>query len=213
MRTHEIRADYDDASIVVYQAFRSDIARPAAERGRFVPPFSRTRMTWIKPSFLWLMERSGWARKPGQEMILAVRIRRAGWEDALSQAALTHSDRRTHRDGREWRAALGRAAVRVQWDPERTLDGRRLDARSIQVGLGPRIVDRYADEWVVDIRDLTPLAHRIHDLVAAGDVTAAETLLPPARVYPLPPAIAARIGADASVPQVVDGRHTRPPAD
>ncbi|MCO5985711.1 DUF4291 domain-containing protein [Actinoallomurus spadix] len=50
MRTHEIRADHDHTSIVVYQAYRPEIGRPAAEQGRFVPPFSRTRMTWIKPS-------------------------------------------------------------------------------------------------------------------------------------------------------------------
>ncbi|MGF6882260.1 hypothetical protein ABIA39_002859 [Nocardia sp. GAS34] len=49
---------------------------PSAQR--FVSPFSLNRMTWIKPSFRWLMQRSGWARKPGQEHILAVRITRAG---------------------------------------------------------------------------------------------------------------------------------------
>ncbi|WP_141653813.1 DUF4291 family protein, partial [Erwinia billingiae] len=27
------------------------------------PPFSMTRMTWIKPSFLWMMYRSGWGMK------------------------------------------------------------------------------------------------------------------------------------------------------
>jgi hypothetical protein len=63
-------------------------------------------MTWIKPSFLWLMARSGWARKPGQEMVLAVRITREGWEDARSEAVLSHADRRTYRDTGEWRAAL-----------------------------------------------------------------------------------------------------------
>lgn len=201
MRTHEIRADYDDASIVVYQAFRPEIARPAAEHGRFVPPFSRTRMTWIKPSFLWLMARGGWARKPGQERVLAVRIGRAGWEDALSQAALSRPDRRVHRDAADWRAALARAAVRVQWDPERTLDGRPLDAvRSIQIGLGPRIVDRYVDEWILDIQDLTPLVRRIHGLLADGESAVGEALLPPERVYPLSPEIAAHVGADTPAP-------------
>src|SRR5262249_6801183 len=53
----EIRADFDARSIVVYQAFSSAIALPALEAQRLVPPFSFQRMTWIKPSFLWLMER------------------------------------------------------------------------------------------------------------------------------------------------------------
>jgi hypothetical protein len=197
MRTHEIRADYDCESIVIYQAYRPEIARPAVGHGRFVPPFSRTRMTWIKPSFLWLMARSGWARKPGQEMILAVRITREGWEDALSGAVLSHADRRIHRDTEEWRAALAHAQVRVQWDPERTLHGQTLEARSIQIGLGRHIIDRYADDWTLDIQDITPLVREIHRMVQNGDMDRAKDLLPPERVYPLSPEIAGRIGADA----------------
>ncbi|WP_345438521.1 DUF4291 domain-containing protein [Actinoallomurus vinaceus] len=193
---HEIRADHDRASIVVYQAYRPEIGRPAAEQGRFVPPFSRTRMTWIKPSFLWLMARSGWARKPGQEVILAVRISREGWEEALSQAVLTHADRRIYRDSVEWRAAFKHARVHVQWDPERTLHGQPLDGRSIQVGLSRHVIDRYADEWILDIQDMTPLVRKIHRLVHDGETAKAKALLPRERVYPLEPEIARRIGAD-----------------
>lgn len=69
----EIRADFDARSIVVYQAYSPAIANAALKAQRFVPPFSTGRMTWIKPSFLWLMERSRWAQKTGQEFILAVR--------------------------------------------------------------------------------------------------------------------------------------------
>jgi hypothetical protein len=77
-RAHEIRADYNSSSIVVYQAYSPEIGRAAAKHGRFVPPFSRGRMTWIKPSFLWLMERSNWATKSGQEVVLAARIMSSG---------------------------------------------------------------------------------------------------------------------------------------
>lgn len=195
MRTQEIRADYDRTSIVVYQAYGTPIGRPAVEHGRFVPPFSRNRMTWIKPSFLWLMARSGWARKPGQEMVLAVRITRDGWEEALAQAVLTHADRRVHRDAAEWRAEFRRATVHVQWDPERTLDGRPQDRRSIQVGLSRHVIDRYADEWTVGIEDLTPLVRRIRALLDEGRTSRARDLLPPERAYPAGPEIAARIGA------------------
>src|ERR1043166_646592 len=96
--THEIRADFDDETIVIYQAYPSEIALPALQHNRFIPPFSLGRMTWIKPSFLWLMERSNWGRKPGQEHILAVRITREGWEEALSQAVLTSPEKSVYRD-------------------------------------------------------------------------------------------------------------------
>ncbi|MEU5883386.1 DUF4291 domain-containing protein [Spirillospora sp. NPDC047279] len=195
MKTHEIRATYDRETITVYQAYRPEIAVPAVENGRFVPPFSRGRMTWIKPSFLWLMARSNWARKPGQEMILAVRIARSGWEEALSMAVPTHPDRRIFRSSDEWRARFADSQVHVQWDPERTLRGATLDARSIQVGLSRHVIDRYADEWTVSIDDLTPQVRKIHRLLQDGQATKAKTFLPKERVYPLPAAIAQRIGA------------------
>jgi hypothetical protein len=70
---------------------------------RFVSPFSTNRMTWIKPSFRWLMQRSGWARKPGQEHIRAVRITRAGWEQALGGAVLTSPEKRVDAVNARWR--------------------------------------------------------------------------------------------------------------
>jgi len=48
MDERAIRALYDNDTITVYQAYRAEIARPAVENGRFMPPFSRNRMTWIK---------------------------------------------------------------------------------------------------------------------------------------------------------------------
>ena len=77
MNQYEIRADYNKDSIVVYQAFNSAIAKVAAETNRFQRPFSMHRMTWIKPSFLWMMYRSGWGLKDaGQSRILAIDITR-----------------------------------------------------------------------------------------------------------------------------------------
>ena len=60
---YEIRADFDRETIVVYQAYNKAIALPAIETGTFQSPFSFNRMTWIKPSFLWLMARSNWGAK------------------------------------------------------------------------------------------------------------------------------------------------------
>jgi hypothetical protein len=46
-------------------------------------------MTWIKPSFGWMMYRSGWAAKPGQERILAIEISRTGFDWALAHSCLS----------------------------------------------------------------------------------------------------------------------------
>lgn len=180
---YQIRADYDDRTIVVYQAYSPAIADAALRAGRFVAPFSFHRMTWIKPSFTWLMHRSNWARKPGQERVLAVRITREGWEEALSRAVLTTADP----------AAVARAAVHVQWDPERSPRGAALNHYSIQVGIGRHLIRTLTDDWTVGLTDLTPQVRKAAALLRTGNAAKAPRLLPPERVYPLPRALENRL--------------------
>src|SRR5215469_12704949 len=118
---HEIRADFDRQTVVIYQAYSPAIADAAVEAQRFLPPFSFQRMTWIKPSFLWLMHRSNWGQKSGQERVLAVRIKRCGWDKALSRAVLTSFETSVFRSPEEWRERFQQAQVHLQWDPERSL--------------------------------------------------------------------------------------------
>src|SRR5829696_961408 len=112
---HEIRADYDRDTIVIYQAYAPAIADAALKAGRFVPPFSFHRMTWIKPSFLWLMHRSNWGQKGGQERVLAVRVRRAGWEKALALAVLTSFEPTLFASPDDWAERFATAKVHLQW--------------------------------------------------------------------------------------------------
>ena len=182
---NEIRADYDAETIVVYQAYSPAIALPTIAAKRFVPPFSQGRMTWIKPSFLWLMERSNWGQKSGQEHILAVRITRKGWEEALALGVLTHPEPGVYRDFDHWKSLFDTAAVHIQWDPERSLRGASMEQGSIQVGLSRHIIDRYVNEWTVDITDLTPRVRKMTALLRAGKAEQAKQLLPKERIYPL----------------------------
>jgi len=80
--------------------------------------------------------------------------------------------------------------VRVQWDPERNAALRPLPHRSLQVGIGPGAVDDYVDRWVLSLHDITDEVVRLRSLPAPG---AAD--LPDERPYPLPRALARRIGA------------------
>ncbi|MFG2297741.1 DUF4291 domain-containing protein [Streptomyces sp. NPDC048603] len=192
--THEVRGAYTDGKITVYQAYSARIAEPALAAGTFVPPFKRERMTWIKPSFLWMMYRCGWGTKPDQERVLAVDISREGFEWALAHASLSHYDRDRFASEAEWRDQLKASPVRVQWDPERDLHLNALPHRAIQIGLSGTAVDRYTDEWITGIRDVTGLAREVHAAVRAGDLDTATGLLPAERPYPLPADLVARIG-------------------
>lgn len=183
----EVRADFDRETIVVYQAYGPEIAGPALREGRFVAPFSFQRMTWIKPSFLWLMERSNWAQKAGQEHVLAVRITRAGWDAALAQGVLTAFEPRVHTTHDAWRRQFDAARVHVQWDPERSMSGAALPHRAIQVGLSRHVIRTFVDEWVRELRDVTPLVRKLRASRTASD-------LPRERPYPVDAATARRLG-------------------
>src|SRR6516164_4425557 len=81
-----ILAHFDEESVIVYQAYRSAIGHFAAEHGYFGGAFHLNRMSWIKPNFLWMMYRCGWASKEGQEVVLAVRLKRVSFDEILRQA-------------------------------------------------------------------------------------------------------------------------------
>lgn len=196
----ELRASFCESTIRVYQAFPPEIADGALRAQRFVAPFKRERMTWVKPSFTWMMYRSGWATKPGQERVLGIDLTRAGFEWALASACISHFEARMHGSVEEWRAMLRASAVRVQWDPERTLQLEELPWRTIQVGLGGEAVRRYVDEWIVRIEDVTPVAQSVGAMVRSGEVESAQQLVPVERAYPVPAEIARRIGASAAHP-------------
>ena len=186
MPYQQIRAFYDDKTIRVYQAYSDAIADSALEHGTFVsPPFKMDRMTWIKPSFLWMMYRSGWGKKDsGQNRILAIDITREGFEWALEHSLLSH-DAHNYKDKEEWLRIKKATPVRIQWDPERDLHLQPLEHRAIQIGLTNEAVPLYVNEWIQNITEITNLASEIHSLVEGDNLEAARKLLPIETEYPL----------------------------
>ncbi|KAI0141489.1 hypothetical protein BJ166DRAFT_541668 [Pestalotiopsis sp. NC0098] len=127
----QIRASYDDETITVYQAYSAAIASEAVARQRLdaSPLFRPGRMTWIKPSWCWMMYRCGYSHKDaGQARVLALRMRRGNFLGLLERAVLTT-------EGAGGSAAGAGAEVKVQWDPERSAGLDRLEYRSIQIGI------------------------------------------------------------------------------
>jgi hypothetical protein len=182
----QVRALYTAVTVTVYQAYTPEIADRALSAGTFVPPFRLGRMTWIKPSFLWMMYRSGWATKAGQERVLAIQITRQGFEWALAHSTLSHYEPGTYPSEQQWAERVAASPVRIQWDPERSLGLQPLPWRSIQIGLSGEAATRYVREWITGITDVTATAHEIRDLAAAGSGHAARALLPVERPYELP---------------------------
>lgn len=181
--TRQIRAVYDDTTIRVYQAYSDVIADSALKHQTFVsPPFKMERMTWIKPSFLWMMYRAGWGNKDeGQKRILAIDITRDGFEWALAHSCPSHPE--TGMSADEWEQLKSSSPVRIQWDPERDLFLQPLPHRAIQIGLSKDAVRLYVEEWIQRITDVTPLAHMVHSMVEEGRTDAAKSALPHEAIY------------------------------
>jgi len=179
----QIRAMYDTDTIRVYQAFSDQIADSALAHGTFVsPPFKMERMTWVKPSFLWMMYRAGWGLKDeGQQRILAIDITHEGFEWALSHSCPSHAT--PGMSEQEWRTLKEASPVRIQWDPERDLHHNPLAHRAIQIGLSKEAVRLYVSKWVRRISEVTPLAHEIHALVQQGRLNEATDKLPVERPW------------------------------
>src|SRR4051812_45645080 len=130
-----ILAHFDADTIVVYQAYRPSIGHFAAKNGFFGGEFKMSRMSWIKPNFLWMMYRSGWAAKEGQEVVLAVRIHRNAFDGILAQAVASTYQPHLFQNEQAWNDAVSHSNVRLQFDPDHDPQGRALERRAIQLGL------------------------------------------------------------------------------
>jgi hypothetical protein len=175
-----ILAHFDAETIYVYQAYRPSIARYAVENQRFGGEFSFSRMSWIKPNFLWMMYRSGWATKEGQEHILAVRLKRSFFDELLKQVVPSTFHSHRYAGHEAWQAAVASSDVRLQWDPDHGPNGNPLERRAVQLGLRGKMLRRYGEEELVSIEDITPFVaeQRQH---LPGSVE--ELTLPEERIY------------------------------
>jgi Domain of unknown function (DUF4291) len=190
-----ILAQFDDESVVVYQAYRPEIGHFAAEHGYFGGGFSLDRMSWIKPNFLWMMFRSGWGTMPDQEVTLAVWLRRSAFDDILKGAVHSTFVPEVYSNQEEWKQAVARSSVRLQWDPDHDPSGAKVERRAIQLGLRGDALARYAREWIVRIENISSFVERQHHHAhpAAHD----RLLVPREEVYPVEDAeVAATLGVD-----------------
>lgn len=187
-----VLAQYDGDAVVVYQAYKPSIGRFAAEHGHFGGGFSLSRMSWIKPNFLWMMYRCGWATKAGQEVVLAVWLARDAFDEILSLAVPSSYWDHRYPDRAAWQADVARSDVRLQWDPDHDPHGNPVTRRAVQLGLRGAVLARYARSWIRRIEDITPLVRAQHARLTSEGLGVLET--PSEQVYPC--LASSRIGAD-----------------
>ena len=188
-----IRALYDTDCITVYQAYSAEIASAAVREQKLSasPAYRIDRMTWIKPSWCWMMYRSGYSYKDErQARILAIRIKHENFYTILRQARLAHRAKSAEEDAG--------GSVVVQWDPERSPKIGRLEYRSLQVGIPRHLVPTYVDEWIESIEDATEVAKGLKECIdrdpaVSKDELIESGLVPAERAYEVPQDIYERL--------------------
>ncbi|KAG6815048.1 hypothetical protein H0H93_011152 [Arthromyces matolae] len=130
-----------------------------------------------------MMYRSGYSYKDkGQAHILALKMKHEHFHHLLSLASVT-----THGILSEEEKAR---SVRVQWDPERSPSLDVLPYRSIQIGISNQISEKWVNEWILSIEDVTSTARALKQSLGEGITELEELeekgLHPKERIYEIP---------------------------
>jgi hypothetical protein len=176
-----IVAQFDDRGVVVYQAYRPATGKFASTHGYFGGEFSLNRMSWIKPNFMWMMYRCGWAQKDGQEVVLAVKIQRSAFDRILAHAVCSGYEPDLYSTEQDWKFAVRDSDVRLQWDPDHSPTGGKLDRKAIQLGLRGDTLAAYAKDWIISIEDISDFVREQHQSIHDLDLL----IVPHETIYPV----------------------------
>jgi hypothetical protein len=191
-----ILAQTHENLIAVYQAYKHSTADYAiANQKMGGPDYSFSRMSWIKPNFLWMMFRSGWAQKVGQERVLAYWITQEFFDEILAKAVISSFDSSFYSSQDLWKADMDQSEVRLQWDPDHDPYGKPVARRAVQLGLKGSILKAFATTQVQHIEDVTPFVHEQYAHIQNN--TLDKLKVPIERIYmPQASSTCAKIGLD-----------------
>jgi hypothetical protein len=167
----QIIGQINGESIIVYQAFNPNIANYAIKNQKFGGEhYSFTRMSWIKPGFLWMMYRAGWASKDHQQRILAITLPIEHFKTILSNATISSYTNEIYDTHEEWKNELEKTEVRLQWDPDHNPFGMKQERKAIQLGMKGMILKRFCNEWITEIKDITEFVKGEYEKVKANEI-------------------------------------------
>ena len=178
-----IKALYDEQTIRVYHGFHDETAVDRVRFATYALNRNSRRMIWLKPSFLWAMHRCDWGEKRGQGRVLAIDIRRDGFDRILHEAVPTVFVEGQYPDIEDWKHCFNSAAAHCQWDIARDVRGRPTNELTVQFGIRDQLLQLYCDEWMVKLTDVTETVRHMRSLLEQG--RSISDLLPRETRYPL----------------------------
>lgn len=156
-------------AVVVYQAYRATTAAHAvAHQCLGGPDYSYSRMSWIKPNFLWMMYRSGWASKQGQEQVLAIWIKADFFQELLGLAVHSSFQAGVYGSAEIWKEQMKQSGVMLQWDPDHNVYGAKEERRAVQLGLRGGALAKFGKESILHIENIGGYARAQNKLISEG---------------------------------------------
>ena len=128
-----------------------------------------------------MMYRSGWASKQAQERILAIDLKREGFDEIVKNAVLSSFREVSGLSKEEWKEKLENSEVRCQWDPDRDIYGNPIGRRAIQLGIKGEMVKKYINDWIVNTTDITDKVIEMKNSIQNGIFS--EVMLPEEKKY------------------------------
>ncbi|WP_339677441.1 DUF4291 domain-containing protein [Cyclobacterium marinum] len=168
--------------IIVYQAYNNSIADFAIENQYFGGnSYSYSRMSWIKPNFLWMMYRCGWAQKENQERVLGIWMRKTDFDFILQESVFSSYQENIYETHENWKNELANKTVRLQWDPDHDIYGNKQDRKAIQLGIKGDLLKKFGKEMITEIIDLTEFVKLQKKIIDSGELDMLQ--VPKERVY------------------------------
>jgi hypothetical protein len=160
-----------EGQIIVYQAYNNSIANFAVKNQYFGGnSYSYSRMSWIKPNFLWMMYRCGWAEKENQERVLGIWINKADFDFILKESVFSSYQENIYGTRENWKEQLANKPARLQWDPDHDIYGNKQDRKAIQLGIKGNLLEKFGKEMISEIVDLTEFVKQQKAIIERGEL-------------------------------------------
>ena len=121
---------------------------------------------------------------------MAVKIKREAFDLILAHAVRSSYNSDLYATEKDWKRAVINSNVRLQWDPDHSPTGGKLERKAIQLGLRGDMLDLYAREWIISIEDISEFVWEQHQNLGDFD----KLIVPSETIYPVTdPKIAAQL--------------------
>ena len=126
------------------------------------------------------------------EAIAKIKLSHNAFLEILSNTVPSQFDNLRYENEISWKSNFEKSDIIHQWDPDRTLDGRKLERKAIQIGLRGEAIKKYVNEWIIGVEDVTELSKEIFTAVKLGEESI--DAIPELREYPIPEILQKIIG-------------------